>query len=285
MYRYIIPIILFLALTTLACGVQVSLPVKTVTPGPELTDEINIPVPTGSGSVNLKIAFGAGSLSLSPGSGNDLVAGTAIYNVPDLKPEITTQGTSVTIEQGTYKITGIPNLEGMKNEWDLELGSVPMALTIQAGAYDAEYELGGLSLTSLTVQDGASDVEISFSSPNKTNMSILRYETGASSVKMGDLGNANFSTLIFKGGVGNYTLDFSGNLQRDGAVTIESGISNLTLIVPEGIPAQVTVEGGLSNVNVGSDWAMVGNVYSRQGSGPALTFVVKIGAGNLTISQ
>lgn len=285
MYRYIIPIILVLALTTLACGVQVSLPVKTVTPGPELTDEINIPVPTGSGSVNLKIAFGAGSLSLSPGSGNDLVAGTAIYNVPDLKPEITTQGTTVTIEQGTYKITGIPNLEGMKNEWDLELGSVPMALTIQAGAYDAEYELGGLSLTSLTVQDGASDVEISFSSPNKTNMSILRYETGASSVKMWDLGNANFSTLIFKGGVGNYTLDFSGNLQRDGAVTIESGISNLTLIVPEGIPAQVTVEGGLSNVNVGSDWAMVGNVYSRQGSGPTLTFVVKIGAGNLTISQ
>ena len=47
-------------------------------------------------------------------------------------------------------------------------------------------------------------------------MSILRYETGASTVKLNGLANANFGTLIFSGGAGDYTLDFSGDLQRSG---------------------------------------------------------------------
>ena len=288
MFRYIIPIILVLTLVTLACGVDINLPVKMVTPGPEVTDDINVTLPSTSNDVNLKLAFGAGSLYLAPGGGNSLVTGTATYNLPDLKPKITTAGSSVSIKQGEYKITGIsniPNLEGLKNEWDLKLGDIPLALTIQAGAYDAHYDLGGLSLKSLTVQDGASDVVLSFSSPNKTTMSLLRYETGASSVDIKGLGNANFSTFIFKSGAGNYTLDFSGDLKRDGTVTIDSGISNITLLIPAGIPVQVTVEGGLSNVNAGAGWTTQGNVYTQSGSGSSLTFVIKIGAGNLTIGQ
>lgn len=288
MARFIIPTILILALVSLACGVQFNLPVKMATPGPEVTDDINVALPSTSNDINLKLTFGAGSLYLASGAGNSLVTGTATYNLPDLKPKITTAGSSVSINQGEYKITGIsniPNLEGLKNEWDLKLGDIPMALTIQAGAYDADFQLGGLSLKSLTVQDGASDVVLSFSSPNKTTMSLLRYETGASSVDIRGLGNANFSTFIFKSGAGNYTLDFSGDLKRDGTVTIDSGISNITLLIPAGIPAQVTVEGGLSNVNAGSGWTTQGNVYTQSGSGSSLTFVIKIGAGNLTISQ
>ena len=89
-----------------------------------------------------------------------------------------------------------------------------MDLTIAAGAYEGNLELGGLALKSLTVKDGASHVDLSFPEPNQTEMSILRYETGASDVKLTGLANANFSTLTFSGGAGNYTLDFSGELQR-----------------------------------------------------------------------
>jgi hypothetical protein len=47
----------------------------------------------------------------------------------------------------------------------------------------------------------------------------------------------------------------------------------------------LTVEGGLSNINVTEGWAKNGNVYTQTGSGPALTILVEIGAGNLTISR
>lgn len=72
-------------------------------------------------------------------------------------------------------------------------------------------------------------------------MTIFRYETGASSVSLSGLANANFSTLVFDCGAGGYTLDFSGDLQRDAIVTIDSGFSDLKLVIPKEINAKVTI--------------------------------------------
>jgi len=62
-------------------------------------------------------------------------------------------------------------------------------------------------------------------------------------------------------------------------------MSNITLVIPEGIAAQITVEGGLSSVNVPSGWRQNGDTYSRSGDGPVLTIMVELGAGNLQISE
>ena len=165
----------------------------------------------------------------------------------------------VRIEQGNWHLTGIPDLSNIKNSWDLSLGNHPLNLSIEAGAYHAEYQFGGLALTNLTIKDGASDAKMDFASPNLTEMSLLSYETGASNVSLTGLGNANFASLVFHSGAGNFTLDFTGSLKRDGSVNIETGISNTTLVIPAGIPAQLTVEGGLSNVTYDS-----GLVQERQ---------------------
>jgi len=279
----VISVILVLALATLACGFSVSIP-PVPTPGPEVTDNITVPTPTG-GDAHLTFSFGAGELTLSPGAQN-LVDGTAVYNIPDLKPQVITQGSSIEVKQGDFKSLAYP--KDLKNVWDLKLGSTPMDLTINAGAYKGTYELGGTSLTGLTIKDGASSVNLSFSKPNPSQMTVFRYETGASSVKLKGLANANFTTMIFNSGAGDYTLDFSGTLQRDATVTITSGISNLILVVPDGVKANVTVESGASNVNAGSEWSQNGNQYtqgSQSGSGPTLTFIVKTGAGNLTLTH
>ncbi|MBA4379181.1 MAG: hypothetical protein C0393_00560 [Anaerolinea sp.] len=281
MIRKLIPVMLLLALLITACDLHVSLP---ITPGPTVTDEISIPLPDAAKPVNLTLAFGAGTLSLSPGS-NALVSGTATYNIPDFKPEVTVTGGSIRMAQGNYTLTSIPDFSNIKNEWELKLGAAPMDLSIEAGAYKAEYELGGLALTNLTVKDGAASVKLAFSAPNKAEMGMLRYETGASNVTLSGLANANFAMLKFNSGAGNYTLDFSGGLLRDASVSVETGVSNMTLVIPAGVPVQLTVESGLSNVNVPEGWAKNGNVYTQTGSGPALTIIVEIGAGNLTISR
>jgi hypothetical protein len=278
----IILAILVLALASMACGFSIDLPERPKA-GPEVEESITVADPK-SDETRLTISFGAGKLTLSPGSkGENLVEGTAVYNVEDLKPRIQKNGGSIEIRQGDFK--SIPLFDDMKNEWDLKLSDTPLDLTVEAGAYEGNLELGGLSLKSLTVQDGASHVDVSFTEPNQTEMSVLRYETGASDVKLTGLANANFSTLTFSGGAGNYTLDFSGEFQRDAVVTVESGLGNLSLIVPEGVDAVVTVESTAVNINHGSGWEQNGQKYTQSGSGPTLTIVVKMAAGNLVIND
>ncbi len=101
------------------------------------------------------------------------------------------------------------------NIWELEIGSSPVELKINAGAYKGNYDFGGLAITSLEVTDGASDVELAFSSPNQLEMETFRYVTGASNLEMTGLANANFESMTFRGGAGDFKLDFSGQLKRD----------------------------------------------------------------------
>ena len=276
----IILAILILALASMACGFSIDLPDRPEA-GPEVEESITIADPE-SDEARLTISFGAGELTLSPGA-QSLVEGTAVYNVEELKPQIKENGSSIEIRQGDFK--GLPPFNDMKNEWNLQLGDMPMDLTINAGAYEGNLELGGLALESLTVKDGAANVDLSFSELNQTEMSILRYETGASNVKLTGLANANFSTLTFSGGAGNYTLDFSGELQRDAVVTIEGGFGDLSLVIPEEVDAIVTVEGAALNVNHSSGWAQSGQKYTQNGSGSTLTVLVKMAAGNLVITD
>ena len=282
MLRRIFIILAVFALATLACGFQVDIP-DMPTAGPTVTEDISIPVPDSSGTPVLIIGFGAGELNIGTGS-DVLVNGTAKYNVAALKPSTSTSGAVVKLNQGsTEGLNTLP--QDLVNTWDLKLGADPFELQIEAGAYKARYEFGGLALTNLSIKDGASDVRVNFSEPNQTTMALLSYETGASNVILEGIGNASPASLIFKCGAGNYKLDFSGELAQNMTGHIEAGLGNVTLVIPEGIPAQVTVEGGMSNISTGSGWSQDGNTYSQSGEGPAITILVNVGLGNLTISR
>jgi hypothetical protein len=272
--------ILVLALASMACGFKIP---TGPTPGPDVTDNISVQTPAGD-SVTLKLSFGAGEMTLAPGA-SQLVDGTATYNYSAFKPVVTTDANNVTVGMSQTDFNAFPSFKNLKNIWDIKLGNTPMDLTVEAGAYKGTFELGGLALNNLTIKDGAADVTLNFSEPNQTEMSILHYETGASNVKMSGLANANFGLMDFSSGAGDYTLDFTGDLKRDASVTISSGLSNIIIVVPEGVNAVVTVDSGVSNINAGSGWDQNGKVYTQKGVGQMLTFVIDIGAGNVTLTK
>ena len=276
----IISAILVLALASMACGINIDLP-EGAKAGPEIKDSITVADPK-SDETRLSLSFGAGDLNLSAGAKN-LVDGTILYNVEDLKPEVNIQGGEVEIKQGNFD--GLPPFDDIKNQWDLKLGKTPMDLTISAGAYNGKFELGGLALKNLTINDGAAEVELSFSELNKVEMAQFSYTTGASNVTMEGLANANFKTFIFNSGAGNYTLDFSGDLQRDATVSIDSGFSDLTIVIPQGVSASVTVDSTLADVSFGDGWSQQGKIYSQKGEGPTLTIIINMGAGNLRLTK
>jgi hypothetical protein len=283
MSKNIFAAILVLALASLACGFSMRLPAAK-TPGPDQTSQITISAPD-SDTAHLTLSFGAGKLMLASGADKSLVSGVATYNIPDFKPETTISGADVEVRQGDYKVNGIPTMSGVKNEWNLKLGKMPIDLTIHSGAYEGRFDFGGLALTSLTVNDGAADTRADFSKPNLAKMSLLTYKTGASNVTLKNLGNANAASIVFESGAGNYTLDFGGQLQRDLSVNARAGMSNLTLNIATGIAATVQVSSGLSNVQFPTGWSKNDNRYTQQGSGPVLIIVVEMGAGNLQVTQ
>ncbi len=276
-------VVFILALASMACSFTINLPERNVRTGPTVVDEIEVEAPDQGQSANLSLAFGAGKLNLSPGAGDRLVSGTASYNVSEFKPQVSATGSRVRIEQGE-QLRVLPKLgRDLVNEWDLRLGDAPMSLRITAGAYQGRYELGGLAIEDLEISDGAAESRLTFSEPNQVEMDNLRYTTGASSVTIEGLANANFEDMYFRSGAGSYTLEFSGELQRDATVTIESGLGNVRIILPPGVPGRLSFDGGLSNVDVGGDWRRSGNDYIQEGSGPQVTFIVEMGAGNLEL--
>ncbi len=274
-----------LAIVSLACSININLPEVQIKTGPTVTDNINVPLLADQQAIaDVTMNFGAGKLNLQPGATDALISGTATYNVADLKPVITTDNNNISIDTGNMKLNGIPKIgTTIINEWNLSLGDSPMSLVIKAGAYEGTFELGGLSIHKLDVTDGASKVDLSFSKPNLIEMTELKYTTGASTVTLTGLANANVNDLTFNGGAGSYTLDFSGKLQHDMTVTIESGVSSVVVSVPEGVNALVITDNGLSSVTTSGNWQHNGNNYQLTGTGSTITINVKLGAGSLRL--
>jgi len=274
-----------IAVSSMACGFTINLPITTdIKTGPTVTEDILVSDPEPNAeSVAVSISFGAGELTLNPGA-EALIQGTAVYNVEDFRPEVKTEDGRVELSTGNLEIEGIPRFDDrMVNTWDLKLSERPMDLRIMAGAYSSNLELGGVSLTGLRITDGASDVHVNFAEMNQETMDLFRYETGASSVVLSNLGNANFNSLIFQGGAGSYELDFSGDLQDDATVAIETGLSNLTVRVPGDLSVRVRIESGLSNISTQGSWSQSGGAYANGGNGPELNITIKMAAGNLVL--
>lgn len=274
-----------IAITTMACGFTIDIPITTdIKTGPSVTEEILVPDPAPEADiVDVEIAFGAGELFINPGA-DALIEGSAIYNVEDFRPEVKTMSRKVELSTGNLEIDGFPNFNNrVENTWNLQLGDRPIDLKIMAGAYMGKIELGGLSLTGLRITDGAADVNVNFDELNQEVLETFRYETGASNVVLTNLGNANFRSMRFQGGAGNYELDFSGEMQDDATVAIDTGLSSLTVFVPDHLNVNVRIDSGLTNISTQGSWGMSGGRYTHNGDGPNLDITIKMGAGNLIL--
>jgi hypothetical protein len=284
-YGSILASFLLLALVASASGI--TLPFTKIQTTPSQTVEIKIPLPEDtSTSSEMHLEFLTGELKLSPQTvpSRYLVSGSATYNAADFELKVDSVGSAYTIRQGDGKIESIPvNQKELENEWDLQLATMPLRLSINAGPYNGNFELGGLALQELAISEAGSDVTCSFSTPNLVEMASFSYETGGSNLVMKGLANANFAQMTFTAGAGDYTLSFDGDLQHEASVTIDAGLGTLNIIVPEGVNAQVTFDGGLTSINLDSGWVQNGSIYTLSGSGPSITIMVKMGVGTLNL--
>lgn len=126
---------------------------------------------------------------------------------------------------------------------------IPLDLSVHTGASSYSLDLSGMRVSSLMLEGGASSGEIFWNSSNPVTLGRMDINAGASSLTLSGLGYANVRNLILKGGAGSYTLDFSGDYTGTGIVSIDSGLSSVSIRIPPNLGARVIKKDQMSSMN------------------------------------
>ena len=192
-------------------------------------------------SLKVIIKFGAGKLDLISGQ-EDVFESNFQYDESILKPniryEILGETGILNLSQSIKKDFDLPF--PYKNIWNLKLPpGIPLQLYINTATYSGDINLTNLQIENLYLNSGASQTNIVFNQPNLIDLKNINIKTGASTIKMLGLANANFNEMNFTGGAGSYTFDFSGNLTKKSKVSINAGAAKIILKIPANMGAKI----------------------------------------------
>jgi len=255
--------------------------------GIEITP-IEIPFPSAS-YLDLKLALGACRLNVAPGGNQPWVSGSYRHPTGTLPLLIEEKDGSVKLSQEYRKLRGIGQMADFVPVFDLALGKErPYRLSLEGGASESRFDLGGLPLRRLVVRQGAGKVDIDFSAQNPEVMDLLDLEAGAVGLAMANLANANCTEMVITGGAASYKLGFGGTLRRDLNVSVTAGMASVEIEVPAPTAVKVLSEGSVgASLKVGDGFTTregaLWNPAAMAGSTPALTIRAKITLGSLQL--
>ncbi len=242
--------------------------------------------------LTVKIDIGAGIIDLKRSKSGDILNAEVEYDPREIQVDIDYDRNRDEGElhlKSKSKHKGI-DLDEEDNYWYLELSDkIPISFEIDVGACEADFDFTGLLVDRLDMDLGASSVDVEFLKPNLEKISKINIDVGASKLIINGLGNANFERLYFEGGVGDFTLDFSGELKHGAYVDVEVGLGKLTILVPEDAGVQVKSESSfLSSVSIDEcDFDEIERgLYENSNFGQVkkeLLFDIEVGLGSVEV--
>lgn len=190
--------------------------------------------------LDVDLQLGIGEITVKKGA-KDWVEGTAQYNidkfVPKVKYDLRGQTGKVTIE---HKGSTNVRLGKIKNIWDIELNDdIPMDLSIETGASEAELDLQGLQLEKLNIETGVGDLDVnlggdwkkSFEADIETGVGdttvILPSKVGVKLTTEAGIGSSNIEGFISKG-KGVYVNEAYDKADVKIEVNSEIGVGDIT---------------------------------------------------------
>lgn len=183
------------------------------------------------------------------------------------------------------------NVDSEDNDWEIGLSTeYPLSLDLDIGACEANFELGGLKLEDLTMDVGAASGDIDFSEVNEIECDEIEIDAGASSVSMKNIGNANFSTFTFDGGVGSFDLDFRGEYKRSAEIEIDVGLGSAEITLPKNVAVRIETDDDswFSSIDINADELdeVEDGIYESDDYEDAdirITLVLSVGMGSIDI--
>ena len=106
-----------------------------------------------------------------------------------------------------------------------------------------------VALTTLSVRTGASETLLDVSRPNRATMERAELHVGAADFTARRLGNLNARRIEVNAGVGDLTIDLTGEWREDGVVQVKMGLGALELRLPEGVGVKLERETMLTSLD------------------------------------
>ncbi len=188
-----------------------------------------------TGAIATHIDYAAGKLDVRPATGPALYHATLRYDADQTDPVTRFDSASRVLSLGVHLRSmhiSSGNHENDAGSMLAELNSaVPMDLSLDLGAVEADLQLGGLRLTDLSLRSGAADVTAHFNQPNHGTLRTMTLQVGAAQVKLMDVANAGVSRIVAEVGAGSLSIDLGGTLARDVDITATLAMGGLTLNV------------------------------------------------------
>ena len=265
---------------------------------------------SGEKRLTVKMDIGAGKIDLGRNQTGDILNAEVEYDPDDVRVDINYN--RIKDEGKLYLETKAKHdglhLDKNDNVWNLEFSDkIPINFDIDIGACEANFDFTGLLIDQLDMDLGASSVEIEFRKPNSQRISEINIDVGASKLTINGLGNSNFDQLSFDGGVGDFTLDFSGDFSARGGQTtarlggsafgrkhradvdIEIGMGSLTILIPRDFGVQIRSESSfLSSISIDEDEfeEIEDDLYESENFGKTdkeLVFNIEVGLGTVKV--
>lgn len=165
---------------------------------------------------------------------------------------------------------------------------IRMDARIKAGEIDLS--LGGLSLEELSLNTWAGELDVDFDRPNPVIMKMMDIRLHVGEATLQNLGNARFERADINSGIGELSVDFSGDLIEDGRVRLDLDIGETDISVPieAGVRFKLSGMHFMSSKNIDPDFYRRGSWYYTDGFEDAprkLSMIVSSGLGELNIDR
>jgi hypothetical protein len=159
-------------------------------------------------------------------------------------------------------------------------GELELDFKIKAGKIDLQ--LGGLRITELALETIAGEVNVDFEEPNRMEMANLYLNTKIGESKFRRLGNARFRDAEINGGIGELTIDFSGEMLADANARVDLDIGETMIVLPRDAGTRLSMSKFLflSHVNLPFELQKEGRYYySENYDRASRTFQLRVSSG------
>jgi len=190
--------------------------------------------------LTVEVEYGAGTLEVRPLQDQDLLYRMEMrYDAERVSPVAEFDTARRVLELGSrFHRRGGPDHEKSKAEIELT-DRVPLDLGLHFGAGSAEMDLGGLRIQNLQLETGASETTLRIGTPNPIAARRVELKAGAAELNVVGLGNLRAEELVFQGGVGSTTLDFSGAWNRNATAHVQMGMGEVVLRFPRSLGVRI----------------------------------------------
>ena len=200
-------------------------------------------------ALDVRVTYGAGRFIVGAAPAGQLYRMSLRYDEDMFEPVSDFDGHELRLGvDGRGRNIRIGKQEGGELRVDLT-AAVPMRLALEFGAGRANLDLGGLSITDLEVHTGAAEATLDVSRPNPVAMDRAELEVGAADFTALRLGNLNAREIEVNAGVGDISIDLTGQWRQDGTVQVGMGLGSLELSFPRNVGVKLQEKTFLTSVD------------------------------------